>query len=117
MTSILTPEQFLAQRDPEDEADTDGFTAPIGDPLESIARSLQRLTEIVVRRDSQEEADDEARQLSDQLDREYAELREQFEVNLGLDRRGAVDLPEVHQQARQQRPGGARDRHGHRQPS
>lgn len=85
--TTLTPEQFLAQRDPEepDEPETSsGFTAPIGDPLESIAHSLHRLTEIFVRRDHEDLADDEHKQALDQLDREYAELQAEVEAKQQL---------------------------------
>ena len=71
--TIQTPtiEEFLAQAVP-DEADQLQL-----DPLESIAASLRAITEIVVRRDTQEAVEDETKQAFDQLDQEYAELNQE----------------------------------------
>lgn len=70
MIAALTPEAFLAlPPDPDEDAEETQ-----ADPLASIAESLRAITEVVVRRDTQEAAEDESKQALDQLDAEYAEL-------------------------------------------
>lgn len=89
MSTTPTVEQFLTQPDdhgPEEPGAAesaaasqpvpeDGFSAPIGDPLESIAHSLHRLTELVVRRDAEQEPMVSA-EAYDGLSQEHADLED-----------------------------------------
>lgn len=84
MSTTPSVETFLAERYPDDDLDDEALEVYAGDPLQSIAQSLSRLTEILVRRDAQSEAEDQAEQLTEQLDRDYAELLEQYQAKAAL---------------------------------
>lgn len=106
MTRTPTPEEFLAATEPDDE-EPDAFTAPIGDPLESIAHSLHRLTEIVVRRDSDDAVESGAvvpQEEFDELARAHDDLEAKCEALTGLvDEVLAVVKPSVSKVANQVR--------------
>ena len=79
-----SPAEFLAQQEPDEPDEYEDSYPEPSDPLTSIAASLQAIASVVVNHDAGDQADNELRELYDNLDTAYADLEAKYEAISGL---------------------------------
>lgn len=80
MSTTPTVEEFLTSSQPDEPEEVEHPT----DPLESIAHSMRILTEVVVRRDAEDEEQDSQSALVNELDRELQGVRAELAASQAL---------------------------------